>query len=104
MALQSILKQHNITALAVLESTKAQTTLSQTELPSSGSSGLSGGAIAGIVIGCIVGVALLAAAAIFGLKYYRQRQASSAVPAGMCGLRLLSDTLACSVIAAGLCS
>lgn len=37
-----------------------------------GKSGLSGGAIAGIVIGCVVGVALLAAAAL--LMYRRKQQ------------------------------
>ncbi|KAK9803091.1 hypothetical protein WJX73_000421 [Symbiochloris irregularis] len=74
-----ILAAHNLTATAKLESTKAQTTLSAADTtPSSGSSGLSGGAIAGIVIGSIVGAILLATAAYFAVRYYRRRQAGRA--------------------------
>lgn len=86
MPLQKILAGYHITAQATLESTKAQTALSAVDTASSGSSGLSGGAIAGIVIGCIVGVLLLAAAAYFVVRHRQRRQAGRA---GMKTLRFL---------------
>ena len=62
-ALQTNLAAQGITADAALTSTTAQAATT-----SSGGRKLSGGAIAGIVIGCIVFVALVAALAAFLLR------------------------------------
>ncbi|KAK9803108.1 hypothetical protein WJX73_005101 [Symbiochloris irregularis] len=71
-----ILAQYNITASAILESTKARTTLSAVDTPSSpGSSELSGGDIAGIVVGSVVGALLVTVAAYCAVRHCRRRQA-----------------------------
>ena len=48
--------------------------------PSKGSSGLSGGAIAGIVIGVLAGLAIVAVLAFFLVRRRRQRSSASSLP------------------------